>query len=104
MIMATKAERLAAIERDLFRQDDYTDPRSRKRIVPMQVLNMSFPRTGTMCKPSLCIRPASSVVHFLSVLIYHSTPSNTNGLKRPWLLILPLILLLLFYPRLRRME
>jgi hypothetical protein len=50
--MATRAERLAAIERDLSRQDEDTDPRSRKRIVPMQVLNMSFPRTGTMCKPS----------------------------------------------------
>ena len=59
--MAAKAERVAALERDLFMKDEYTDPRSRRRIVPMQVLNMSFPRTSSMCKSSACfyhIRPA----------------------------------------------
>jgi hypothetical protein len=79
-IMATKTETLVAIERDLFRQDDCTDPRSRKRIVPMQVLNMSFPRTGTTYKPS----PLYQACLQRRLFPFHANfPLPTQQCKRP---------------------
>jgi hypothetical protein len=78
--MVNKAERLAAIERDLFRQDEYTDPRSRKRIVPMQVLNMSFPRTGTTCKPS---SPYQAYIQHHPFPFVADLPLNPQQYKRP---------------------
>lgn len=35
---------------ELFTQDLYTDPRSRKRKAPMEVLCLGYLRTGTACE------------------------------------------------------
>jgi hypothetical protein len=34
---------------ELFADDSRIDPRTRKRTVLMRILNLSFPRTGTVC-------------------------------------------------------
>ena len=49
--MATVEER----HPELFKPDLQIDRQSGTRIMPMEVLNLSFPRTGTMCKSSLLI-------------------------------------------------
>lgn len=35
---------------ELFARDQYVDPASRKRLVPMEVLCLGYMRTGTACK------------------------------------------------------
>ena len=35
---------------ELFMPQTNIDRRQRKRVVPMEVMNLGFPRTGTMCK------------------------------------------------------
>ncbi len=35
---------------ELFTRDQYVDPASRKRLVPMEVLCLGYMRTGTACK------------------------------------------------------
>jgi hypothetical protein len=35
---------------ELFMADKGVDPRTRKRVVPMEVLALGMPRTGTACK------------------------------------------------------
>ena len=47
--MATREERLAKLKRDLFTPRLNPDPRTRTRTVPMEILNLSFPRTGSLC-------------------------------------------------------
>ncbi|KAK4498827.1 hypothetical protein PRZ48_009337 [Zasmidium cellare] len=46
--MATQEEQIQALKDDLFREVPYEDPRNRVRTTPMQVLNLSFLRTGSM--------------------------------------------------------
>ena len=41
-----------------FKRDQNIDRRHGTRTVPMQVMNLGFPRTGTMCK---CTPPSSSL-------------------------------------------
>lgn len=43
---------------ELFKRDQNIDRRQGTRTVPMEVMNLGFPRTGTMCK---CIPPSSSL-------------------------------------------
>lgn len=48
LIMATRQERIQAMKDELFRERPCSNPRERVRTVPMQVLNLSFLRTGSM--------------------------------------------------------
>lgn len=51
--MSTHAEKVQEVEQRLFGPEVDEDPWTRTRTVPMEVLNMSVPRTGSMCSTVL---------------------------------------------------
>ena len=45
---------------ELFLPQTNIDRRQQKRVVPMEVMNLGFPRTGTMCKSANILACAST--------------------------------------------
>lgn len=52
--MMSSLNKLTMVEKhpELFMPQTNIDRRQCKRVVPMEVMNLGFPRTGTMCKSS----------------------------------------------------
>src|SRR5436190_10532857 len=83
-----------------------------KRVVPMEVMNLGFPRTGTMCKSGVSLWLYLAVVLCL-VSIYLQRMqteivlwgrSNSGSPEHTRLQLLPFVHLLLQRPRLRHVE
>ncbi len=67
---------------ELFDDTMDVDPRKRKRILPLKVLSLGMPRTGTACTVS----PLYNIQDFR---VANSASSNAAGSKHPRLSMLP---------------
>ena len=72
---------------ELFAQDLHTDPQSRKRKVPMEVLCLGYMRTGTACKSIAGNDPANPWL--TTRLSYADRLQPSRDTLLPFLLALP---------------
>ena len=88
---------LAERHPELFAQDQYIDPRSQKRVIPLEVLCLGYMRTGTACKS-----PTSHPLHPPSPpktpLTNKQKNSDAKRPQHPRHPLQPLLLALLAHP------
>lgn len=86
---------MTSLERhpELFARDQYVDPASRKRLVPMEALCLGYMRTGTACKYQPVEQGALIFVRFIDL-----DPSHANSVQHPRHPLLPLVLSLQSHP------
>ncbi len=67
---------------ELFKPETDIDRRLCRRIVPMEVMNLGFPRTGTMCKSrNIFLRPASCFLKRLSIVANYQRFSPIKAIQ-----------------------